>query len=151
MNTMNTNTEEWGNIELPGLSDEQLFKKNWNWIAGARQRNQDPTYLESTKKGLEKRSSTTWKENQANSTRISAKNPIHIETRKQSQRKVNGFPVCAIEPNGTIHQFNSIAECAEKLDNWVLQSKSSIYFPIDGSRYKAQRRKWKDWIFYRLN
>jgi hypothetical protein len=27
---MNTNTEEWGNIELPGLSDEELFKKNWN-------------------------------------------------------------------------------------------------------------------------
>jgi hypothetical protein len=26
---MNTNTEEWGNIELPGLSDEKLFKTNW--------------------------------------------------------------------------------------------------------------------------
>ena len=27
---MNTNTESWGNIELPGLSDEELYKKNWN-------------------------------------------------------------------------------------------------------------------------
>jgi hypothetical protein len=26
---MNTNTEEWGNIELPGLSDEELFSKDW--------------------------------------------------------------------------------------------------------------------------
>ena len=29
----NTNTEEWGNIELPGLSDDELFKKNWNRVA----------------------------------------------------------------------------------------------------------------------
>ena len=27
---MNTNTEQWGNIELPGLSDEELYKKNWH-------------------------------------------------------------------------------------------------------------------------
>jgi len=30
MPQMSTNTETWGNIELPGLSDEKLFKKNWN-------------------------------------------------------------------------------------------------------------------------
>jgi hypothetical protein len=29
----NTNTEEWGNIELPGLSDEVLYKKKWNQVA----------------------------------------------------------------------------------------------------------------------
>jgi hypothetical protein len=27
---MSTNTETWGNIELPGLSDEKLFKINWH-------------------------------------------------------------------------------------------------------------------------
>lgn len=26
---MTTNTEEWGNIELPGISDEKLFSKDW--------------------------------------------------------------------------------------------------------------------------
>lgn len=30
MHNTNTSTEEWGNIELPGLSDEKLFKKNWH-------------------------------------------------------------------------------------------------------------------------
>jgi len=30
---MSTNTEVWGNIELPGLDDEKLFKTNWNRVA----------------------------------------------------------------------------------------------------------------------
>lgn len=30
---MNTNTDEWGNIELPGLTDEKLFKTNWHYVA----------------------------------------------------------------------------------------------------------------------
>ena len=29
---MNENNE-WGNISLPGLSDEKLFNKNWNKVA----------------------------------------------------------------------------------------------------------------------
>lgn len=52
---------EWGNVELPGLSDEQLHSKNWNKITAARetvktrekngwkekneQRLQDPEYV----------------------------------------------------------------------------------------------------------
>jgi hypothetical protein len=30
---MSTNTEVWGNIELPGLDDDKLFKTNWNRVA----------------------------------------------------------------------------------------------------------------------
>lgn len=33
----NTNTEQWGNIELPGLSDEKLFKTNWTLVAASRE------------------------------------------------------------------------------------------------------------------
>lgn len=42
---MNTNTEEWGNIELPGLSDEELFKKNWNYVAANREKANDPNFI----------------------------------------------------------------------------------------------------------
>ena len=28
-------SNEWGNIELPGLSDEELLNKNWNLSAGS--------------------------------------------------------------------------------------------------------------------
>ena len=37
-----TNTETWGNIELPGLSDEELFKKDWNRVAAMREVANDP-------------------------------------------------------------------------------------------------------------
>jgi hypothetical protein len=42
---MNTNTEEWGNIELPGLSDEELFKKNWTRVAINKERWSDPEFV----------------------------------------------------------------------------------------------------------
>ena len=41
--------DEWGNIELPGLSDEELLTKNWNVVAAAQERSKN----------------TTWRENQA--------------------------------------------------------------------------------------
>jgi hypothetical protein len=48
---MNTNTETWGNIELPGLSDEELFKKDWNRSAAMREVAKDPnsTYSKAMK------------------------------------------------------------------------------------------------------
>lgn len=33
----NKKEEQWGNIELPGLSDEVLLTKNWNKVSAARQ------------------------------------------------------------------------------------------------------------------
>ena len=147
---INTNTETWGNIELPGLSDEELLTRNWESVARNRERNKNPEYWKQLEKGLEYRSNTSWKENNKKANQVTWKKPENIKIRKQAQRKLNGFPVCAIEPNGVIHIFNSIAECCEKLNNWVLQSKSSIYFPIDGSHYTAQRKKWKGWTFYRI-
>lgn len=35
---------EWGNIELPGLSDEELFRRNWNRVAAMREKHQDSDY-----------------------------------------------------------------------------------------------------------
>jgi len=40
----NTNTTEWGNIELPGLSDEELFKKKWNLVGSNVSRKGNKTY-----------------------------------------------------------------------------------------------------------
>lgn len=38
--------EQWGNVELPGLSDEELLTKNWNHIGAVRERNKVPGYEE---------------------------------------------------------------------------------------------------------
>jgi len=55
MNSMNTNTEEWGNIELPGLSDEELFKKNWNYVAAGQDRANNPKWRENNLKANQNR------------------------------------------------------------------------------------------------
>lgn len=76
----NTNTEVWGNIELPGLSDEELFRKNWNqigavrdavkrrnkteWLEKNNERYQDLEYRKKHKEAINKGTaqSKTWKE-----------------------------------------------------------------------------------------
>ena len=47
---MTNKKDEWGNIELPGLSDKELFEKNWNRIAGVREAYQDPLKREAQRK-----------------------------------------------------------------------------------------------------
>lgn len=42
---ISVNDVEWGNIELPGLSDEELYKKNWNYS-----RKYSKSYQDSMKK-----------------------------------------------------------------------------------------------------
>ena len=36
-NTNLQDVESWGNVELPGLTDEELHSKNWNRITGLRE------------------------------------------------------------------------------------------------------------------
>jgi len=36
--------DEWGNIELPGLSDEELYAKNWNYVSANREKANDPEF-----------------------------------------------------------------------------------------------------------
>jgi len=38
--------ETWGNIELPGLGDDELLAKNWHHIGAVRARNKVPGYEE---------------------------------------------------------------------------------------------------------
>ena len=42
---------EWGNIELPGLTDEELHSKNWNRITGLRDYYKTETVEKRRKKG----------------------------------------------------------------------------------------------------
>ena len=70
MTNNNTNTEQWGNIELPGLSDEELFKKNWIKIEigkeTAKRNLQNPTWHKKPRAADENRkkigNSEEWKE-----------------------------------------------------------------------------------------
>lgn len=52
--------EEWGNIELPGLSDEKLFNTNWEKIGQGRHNALDPTWQKKQAEAQERRSKTDW-------------------------------------------------------------------------------------------
>jgi len=43
---MTMNNEQWGNIELPGLSDEKLLKTNWNHFTAMQKLAKDPKWLQ---------------------------------------------------------------------------------------------------------
>ena len=44
---------EWGNIELPGLSDDELHSKNWNIITNNREQSKDPAYIKKQLAGVQ--------------------------------------------------------------------------------------------------
>jgi hypothetical protein len=80
---MTINKDEWGNISLPGLSDEKLLNTNWNKVAAAKENWIDPkkkTNLLAGRKKLAKNSK--WKENNANFNQERAKTDEYKVLRK---------------------------------------------------------------------
>jgi hypothetical protein len=60
-------SSEWGNVQLPGLSDEELHAKNWNVITAARIRANNPVYKEKAKQTrLKTITDPEWKSNHSN-------------------------------------------------------------------------------------
>lgn len=55
---MTKDKDEWGNIELPGLSDEELFGKNWTRIAARQQLSNDPEFRKQHLAGIAKRNNS---------------------------------------------------------------------------------------------
>lgn len=47
--------EEWGNVELPGVSDDELLNTNWNHLGAVRERSSDPTWQASNQAAIDKK------------------------------------------------------------------------------------------------
>lgn len=78
---MTKDNEQWGNIELPGLSDEELFSKNWNRVAGFKERSKNKKWLESMKKLAENRKNDPqWREKMKQLNANRALDPAWIES-----------------------------------------------------------------------
>lgn len=108
--------EEWGNIELPGLSDEELYSKNWNYVAAAKERmanaetkkklSESITKKQNQKEYLEHmsrqrnasmdkpidNSGMTLREKLTISNQISAKNPEHYANRCRANKRLKDDP-----------------------------------------------------------
>lgn len=111
---MTKDDEQWGNIELPGLSDDELFNKNWNHVAAAIERNQNPEYVKKQRAADKKRKEFTksedwlqktreansrseWKENNLKGVRKRQNNPEAIAAYYAAQeRKVSSGAVYEI-------------------------------------------------------
>jgi hypothetical protein len=50
-----TKDNEWGNIELPGLSDDKLYTTNWNMVAHAQTKRDNPEFSQRMRKVAEAR------------------------------------------------------------------------------------------------
>jgi len=50
--------ETWGNIELPGLGDDELLAKNWNCVAANKERNSNKEIKRKTVEAIHKKQSS---------------------------------------------------------------------------------------------
>lgn len=75
--TNNKDKDEWGNIELPGLSDEELYSKNWNKVAAIREVSQRDSWKENNKKaGTKRKQDQSWRQ------KVKDSHPISVETKR---------------------------------------------------------------------
>ena len=98
--------EQWGNIELPGITDEVLLTKNWNksrkTIPGWKdlQKQVGATRKESDvwKDGMEVRNeSSDWKNNVGIGSRKRSAKPEYQQNIKQALRESNSKPILTPE------------------------------------------------------
>jgi hypothetical protein len=76
--------DEWGNISLPGLSDEDLYKTNWNKVAVERTKAADPVWQAKNKRSNQiKAQDPEWIAKNKRSNQIKGKDPVWLEKRRE--------------------------------------------------------------------
>lgn len=100
---MSNKKDEWGNISLPGLSDQDLYETNWNMVAHAQtkrnnpefsqrmsqvahQRNTDPAYVESQLHGVRHKRDNTYQAECNSRPEVRAKISTAMQARTKSQQ-----------------------------------------------------------------
>jgi len=120
------NKKEWGNIELPGLTDEELFTKNWTKIAAERAKSQDPEWQKKNKLSNQiKAQDPDWIDKNTRSNQIKGKDPVWLEKRKQyyitKQKRI-------MTPYGEFESRNSAIRHIESLG--IINAKGKVAFGL---------------------
>jgi len=93
------NNEQWGNIELPGLSDEKLLKTNWNHFTAMQKLAKDPKWLQIIRDTAKKWSNDPkWQQEQIE--RIERRNNNDIWRKNVGDASVKTHGRCCIVPWG---------------------------------------------------
>lgn len=148
---------EWGNIELPGVSDEKLFNTNWNKVAAiqemVKKRSNGPwkeknlkflTELSENPKWKKKHDNAmsklskdlTWLENQKKAGANRSKDPKWQENHKKAinaTKKMIQTPYGIFESRVDAVRYMSdlgIINASRKVDAW-LKSKPDEYYYLD--------------------
>lgn len=139
----NTTTEEWGNIELPGLSDETLFKRDWVKTAAARKRSKDPKWIEANSKRLQdeeflKKLSSSIKS-------FYEQNPEFQKQKVASEKWINnqkeGMKRYLEDPN-YVHPRGMLGKTrSEESRKKASESSRGHIKPLDGNKKISQARK----------
>lgn len=130
---MNTNTEQWGNIELPGLSDEELFKKNWNMVRNIDELVKTENWKKNHDKGILDRYNTTWLQNTSLSNKIKRSDSNFIKSWEEGMKKRNSDPKFLeilnkngkkkskplVTPDGVFSSRREAAKHYNHVDSWV--------------------------------
>lgn len=78
--------DEWGNIELPGLSDEELYSKDWNKVAANLERYSNPEYKKRHQESIQK----SWQDKQTRNNRLKFWQDEEFKLKIKQQRKEIG-------------------------------------------------------------
>ena len=130
---------EWGNIELEGFSDEQLFDPLLNRRLAMKVRSEDPEFLKNTtesnrrkaqdpkwlkktaKTGKRRAQDPKWQKNTTEANKRKAQDPKWQAAHKAGIRLHQGRAI--VTPEG---QFDSIAEAVDYyLDNKILPTRKT--------------------------
>jgi hypothetical protein len=133
------NNEQWGNIELPGLSDEKLLKTNWNLSAGSKigasKQWANPIDRAKKMKGiLEANNNPQVIENKKNASIEKYKDPNYYAKHIKSNLLANAKPVQDLESN-ILHE--SLAAAARyynvaigTMQYWIKKSKKDKFYYV---------------------
>lgn len=78
----NSNLQEeivWGNVQLPGLSDEELYKKNWNKARDQNKLRSSDVWIKNYQQGIQQRN----KENIGKNNQLKYEDPEYLKQHRQ--------------------------------------------------------------------
>ena len=86
---MTNKKDEWGNIEVPGVSDEELYSKNWNKVRDSAKLVKDDNWKKQHREGIKNRTNDTWHKLVSEANKEKARKPEVREKHLQGLEKRN--------------------------------------------------------------
>jgi hypothetical protein len=103
---------EWGNIPLPGMTDEELHSKNWNFVSRNKEISKLPNWKKAQTKMLNERIKQGWYQKNGEKNK---NNPVWRDTHKKAMNKRKGEKRIDLQKVVVAEgvEYESLTECAK--------------------------------------